>query len=177
MSVREEAALALAAAPGTLAGLYVAFKARLAAVAARFPLLETKHPDVKRAPAVIDGWLPPKTSADDLDVERFPFLIVRPKVGSDSVQGADENAVTAIEVVIGTFSDTDDGWLDVLLLIDAIRADLGAQPSIAGTGYEQTGPLTWLIPEQQPRPQWFGSVTSNWTLPRPQRAEARNPEG
>lgn len=165
------AAAANAAAPGTLVGLHEAIKARMAIVAAGFPLLETKTDT--RAPDVIDGWLPPKPGAE---ATQFPFLAVRPRSGVDSEQSADQNATARIDVIVGTYSDTDDGWIDVLLLIDAIRAELGAAPTIVGTAYEQTGPLTWEIPEEQPRPQWFGRVTTNWTLPRPRRVEARNPE-
>jgi len=170
MSDRTDIAAAHAAAPGTVSGLHAALMVRLAALAAGFQLLETKSN--VRPPSVVGGWLPPKTT----DVEQFPFLIVRPRSGVDSEQGADQDARATLQIIVGTLSDTDDGWVDVLLLIDAIRADLGAQPSITGTGYEQTGPLTWEIPEQQPRPQWFGTITTNWTLPRPQRAEARNPQ-
>lgn len=157
------------AAPMTIAGLHQALKTRLAVVASGF-LLEAKTG--RRAPSVLDGWLPPK---QDSDVENFPFLIVRPRSGADSVQGAEENATATVQVIVGTLSDTDGGWLDVLLLIDAIRADLCAEPSISGTAYEQIGPMTWDIPEQQPRPQWFGTVTTIWQIPRPVRIEARNP--
>lgn len=159
-------------AASTLAQLHGAIKARLAVVAAAFPLLETKTANSPRPPSVIDGWVPPKVT----DVEMFPFMIVRPSEGSDSEQGADENATARIDIVIGTYSDTDDGWLDVMLLIDAIRNDFGSAPAIDDTAFEQTGPLTWAIPEAQPRPQWFGTVKTIWTLPRPRRVEARNPE-
>lgn len=169
---------ALVAAPGTLTALHGAIKARLALVAAAFPLLETESPTVKRAPNVIDGWLPPKPRAEDnpAGALQFPFLIVRPRTGTDTEQSADQNATAAVDIVIGTFSDTDNGWLDVALLIDAIRADIGAAPAITGTAFEHTGPLTWEVLEQQPRPQWFGVVKTIWTVPRPQRVEARNPQ-
>lgn len=171
MSARAEAARALAAAPSTATGLHHRLKERLEVVAAAFPILETKSGE-PRAPEVIDGWLPPR----DAEADRFPFLILRPRAGTDSPQAADENSTVTIDVVIGTYSDTDDGWIDVLLIVDAIRADLGAEPAIDGTAFEQVGPLTWQIPEEQPRPQWFGTVTTVWNIPRPQRVEARNPE-
>lgn len=158
-------------AAATLAQLHGAIKARLAVVAAAFPLLETKT--ASRAPLVLDGWAPPKVT----DAELFPYLIVRPRAGTDTEQSADENSTAAVDILIGTYSDTDDGWLDVMLLIDAIRADLGAAPAIDETAFEQTGPLTWEISELQPRPQWIGTVKTIWTLPRPRRVEARNPEG
>jgi hypothetical protein len=160
----------LVAAPGTIAALHGAYKARLADVAAAFPLLETKSGS--RAPRLADGWLPPKDAA----VEDFPFLALRPLSGADTEQGGDENATAVIQILIGTYSDTDDGWLDVALIIDAIRADLGAGPTIEGTAFEHIGPLTWELPEGQERPQWFGIVKTIWSLPRPRRVEARNPQ-
>lgn len=170
MSERHDAAVhAGVAAPGTICALHNALKTRLNVVAAGLPRFETKTS--ARAPSVIGGWLPPKP----LEGEQFPFLIVRPRAGEDTEQGADENASASFDIIIGTYSDTDDGWFDVLLLVDAIRDDLLAQPTIEGTAYEHFGPLRWEIPEQQPRPQWFGTVTTNWRLPRPRRVEARNP--
>jgi hypothetical protein len=171
MSDRIEAALAHAAAPGTLAALHLAIKARMAVVAAAFPLLETKTS--ARPPTVIDGWLPPK---EDKNAEQYPFLLVRFTGGNDSEQGADENATATFDIIIGTYSDAPNGWLDVVLVIDAIRADLGAAPAIAGTGFEHTGPLISKVPQEQTRPEWLGVVTTNWTIPRARRVEARNPE-
>jgi hypothetical protein len=171
---RLEAASYRAAAPGTLVAFHNALKARMVEVAAAFWSLPTKasYPADQRAPEVIDGWLPPKTGAD---AEQFPFLIVRPRSGTDAAQGADQDARATVEIIIGTYSDIDDGWTDVQLLIDAIRLSLGGEPVLAGTAFEHIGPLTWDLPEAQTRPQWFGTVTTQWTLPRPRRAEARNP--
>jgi hypothetical protein len=154
-----------------VAGLHAALKARMQSVVARYWHLETKTEDSPRAPEVVDGWLPPKTGDQD---DRFPFVILRPRRGEDSPQAGDENARASIDIVVGTYSDSNDGWLDVLVLIDAIRDDLGTAPAIEGTAYEHVGPLSWDIPEQQTRPQWLGVITTNWNLPRPQRAEARN---
>lgn len=176
LSARVEAARSLAAAPSTIMGLHLRLKERLQVVADRFPLMPTKSGET-RAPVIFDGWVPPKTNTGELADEQFPFFAVRPKSGTDTVQGADENGTATVEIWIGTFADDDDGWLDVLILIDAIRADLGMAPTIEGTAFEQVGPLTWQLLDQQPRPQWFGTVTTIWQMPRPQRVEARNPEG
>lgn len=164
---------ALVAAPAGVSALHGAIKARMAAVAALFPNLDTEDANTKQAPTVFDGWLPPRPKDGP---PQFPCLLVRPRTGTDTEQSADENATAGVDIIVGVWSDTDDGWLDALLLIDAIRADLGAQPAINGTAFEQTGPLTWEIPEEQPRPQWFGKVKTNWTIPRPRRVEARNPQ-
>lgn len=168
---RRAAARSLAAAPSTIGGLHGAVKERLANISSLFVLDEKNEP---RAPIIFDGWLPPKDATNE---EQFPFLVLRPRAGTDSPQGADENASATIEIIIGTYSDTNDGWFDVLALIDAIRIDLGAAPTIDGSAFEQIGPLSWTIPEEQPRPQWFGTVTTIWQLPRPKRVESLNPEG
>lgn len=170
---RRDAAMAAGAvAPNTLMGLHLELKRRLAGVAAKFPLLETKTEGSPRAPSIIDGWVPPKPGGDAV---QFPFLIVRPSEGTDTWEGADQNGSATIKIIVGTYSDTDDGWLDVLLLIDAIRSDLAERPTLEGTAYEHFGPLTWEIPGQA-RPQWFGIVTTIWNVSRPRRIEALYPE-
>jgi hypothetical protein len=169
VSDRTDAALALAGAPGTIAGLLGSLILRLTGVMGRFAL-ETKTD--RRVPSVVAGWLPPK---EDTDAEDFPFVLVRPKSGTDTEQNADQNGTVIMELIVGTYSDTDDGFVDVTLLIDAVRDDLNSAPVIDGTAYEHIGPLTWEIPEQQPRPQWFGRVLTNWQIPRAMRIEARNP--
>ena len=160
---RREIASIWDAAPSGLIGLCRALSGRMTE-ALQYVELDTKTG--RRAPEVIGGWLPPK---GDAEVERFPFVIVRPRRGADSQQGGDEVATAAIEIIVGTYSDTDNGWWDVAHVIDTIRADIGAAPSIEGTAFEHVGPLTWEIPEQQQRPQWFGNVISNWIIPRPER--------
>jgi hypothetical protein len=174
VSERLEAARANAAAAGTLAALHLALRDRLEAVAYGFPLYDTKS-GTARMPVVIDGWLPPKKNTGDSSDDQFPFLILRPRTGVDSPQGADQDATATLEIIVGTYSDTDDGWLDVMFLIDAIRDDLNAEPAIRGTAFHHVGPLSWQIPEEQPRPQWFGTINTVWQLPRAERVEARNP--
>lgn len=169
---RKAAAIAAGAvAQAGLMGLHREFKARLQEVVAGFPLLATKT--TTRAPIVYDGWLPPKAGVDG---EQYPFLLLRPKTGTDTEEGADQVGMATLDIVIGTYSDTDDGWLDVMLLIDAIRSDLGEQPTLEGTAFTHFGPLTWTIPEEQPRPQWLGTVTTIWNIARPRRVEALYPE-
>jgi len=153
----------------TILGLHIALTKRMKAMAAGFSF-EMKSGT--RAPTVRDGWLPPK----DPGVEDFPFIIVRPSQGEDSQQGGDQVGAATMKIIVGTFADDDIGWFDIMLVIDAIRDDLGEEPVLEGTAYEHWGPLGWEIPEQQPRPQWFGVVTTQWNVPRPRRVEARDPE-
>jgi hypothetical protein len=169
---RLEAVSYQAARAGTLDGLRAAIIARMGVVADKFQFLQTKNGE-DRAPEVIDGWLDFLAAND---VERFPFIIVRPTDGEDSKQGAEQDALAVVKLIVGTYSDTPDGFRDAVQMIDAIREDLGAAPAIVGTAYEHTGPLKWEVPEEQHRPQWMAIVTTNWTLPRPRRVEALNPD-
>lgn len=163
---------ALVAAPGTLLALHDAIKARMAVVVAAFDGFQTKDQHVQRAPTVVDGWVPPKQGAND---HQYPFVLVRPSGGTDTEQSADQNSTADMTIIIGTYSDDDAGFKDLVLVIDAIRLDLGAAPTIVNTAFEQTGPLTWEIPQEQTRPEWLGQVKTKWTLPRPMRVD-RNPE-
>lgn len=174
MSDRKDAARANAAAPATLADLHIALRTRLEGLCYGMAPFETRSGET-RAPLVFDFDLPRKKNAGDSGDDQYPFFAVRPRSGSDSEQSADQNARATIDIEVGTFSDTDDGCLDVLLLIDAIREDLAAAPVLEGTAFEHVGPLTWEVPFPQPRPQWLGVVTTIWSLPRPVRVEARNP--
>ena len=172
------------AALGTVAALHGALKERMGEVAAQFWQLETETSGTARAPKVIDGWLPPRENTPG---EQFPFMLVRPKSGIDTPQSSDENATAIFQIIVGTFSDTDDGWLDLVLVIDAIRDSLGAKPLLnhtaelgAGdvtvrTAFEHVGPLTWEIPDDQARPQWLATINTVWMLPRPQRQEQDDP--
>jgi hypothetical protein len=154
----------------SLVRLHKMLVARLKDLVANFSL-ETKTG--RAAPAVLDGYLPPKPGAE---AEQFPFMLVRPTNGVDAEQSAEQDATAVIDIVIGTYSDTDDGWLDVLHLVDAIRADFAEQPTFeTPSPFEQTGPMKWALGPHD-RPQWFGTVTTNWIVPRPRRAEARNPQ-
>lgn len=172
MTARLQAAQHRAAAPATILDLHAAIKLRLAdpSIAAAFWMLSDKT-GADHAPTIVDGWLPPKTPT--ATATQFPFLIVRPRVGVDSQQGADQDALATVDVVIGTYSDTDDGWFDVARVIEAIRHSLAERPALEHTAFEHTGPLSWEIEEEPARPQWLGTVTTVWTIPRPRRAPAK----
>ncbi len=164
----------MTAAPSTLPDLHRAIKARMAAIAACLPLLGTKAPEpavdtdipIARPAQIFEFDLPPK----QLGQEQFPFLAVRPITCTDSIPGATQDATATFEIVVGTYSDTDDGGADVLLLMQAIRDSLAAEPRIEGTAFESVGPTVCNTENLGAvRPQWLGKVTTNWTLPRPRR--------
>lgn len=192
MSTGTRQATAIAAGaipPRSLMGLHQQIKARLQVVAAKFPLLQTETAPgetiLQRAPVVLDGWLPPKRAAADPTADpavqamagkQFPFMLVRPVSGVDTWEGSDQTSNATFKIIIGTWSDDDDGWLDIMLIVDAIRDDLAGAPTIQGTGFEHNGPIAWELSEEQPRPQWLGVVTTIWTLPRMRRVDNLFPE-
>lgn len=165
---RRAAAAYRAAGSSTIKGLHYAICARMEAVASAFWGMETRAG--VGAPRVIDGYLPPKTS----DAQVFPYIIVAPSNGSDSAQGAQQDSTAFVDLFLGVYGDEDDSWLDVTALIDAIRLDVAGQP-VFGGGYEHVGPLTWVIPDEQKRPQWKGHVALQFRIPRPARIDAREP--
>lgn len=177
LPTRAEAAAYKSAGHTTLAGLMRRAALRIEDVAAAFWNLETKPVEPggtgdPRAPIVHIGDLPPKVGNDDI---RPPFIVVRLAGHTDTEQGADEMATATLSLEICTYSDTADGAIDLVNVIDAIRVSLLEQPVLEDSAYECVGPITSDIPEQQPRPQWLGLVTTTWRLPRPQRVESLNP--
>lgn len=168
---REEAVAYRAAAGSTLVDLVRAVAARVLVVFADATHLATRSGDTA-APAVYIGDLPPKSGADS---DRFPWAIVRLFASTDTEESGVQMAQAVVGVEIGTYSDDAEGVLDLVALCDRVRLSLLGEPILNGTAFEHVGPLSVDIPEQQPRPQWLGAITTIWRLPRPARIEARDP--
>lgn len=175
----------------TIARLLAALAARVQADMARLWRLPTPSGG-HRVPLVHLAWLPPARSvpetADPPDnpgaaSDVFPFVLVRPANGSD-----DSDAATVmVALIIGTYSDDDEGIADAIAVIDVLRQVLEERPLLAvrtgGTdrrdphgafeGYAELRlPLAWHVYEEQPRPHWTAVVTTTWTIPRPTRVDA-----
>lgn len=170
MSVtREEASAYRAAGGASLSALHRALLLRLTAIGAATPLLDTKS-GRQRPPNVYEFNLPPKDPKTP-EAEQYPFFLLRWRRGQDSEQGAAQEATAEVAIIVGTWSDTDDGGVDLLHLIQAVRESLAAHPSLDGTAFEHSGVLTWEIEDPPPRPQWVGQLVTTWTIPRPRRVE------
>lgn len=154
----------------TIAGLHRALVVRVRALVAAFWTMSEADPPAP--PTVVEGWLPPRG-----DSSPGPFVIVRPRTGTDTVEGADQHATATVDLVLGfPMADGDKEWIALVNLIDAIRQDVLAVPVLAGTACEHIGPLTWTLPDDQARPEWRAVVTTVWQLPRPQRTDAGHAE-
>lgn len=114
---------------------------------------------------VLAGWLPPKR-AGAKEEEDFPFVRVIPLEGGDS----STLGICTVSLLVGTWADDPGGWRDCVNVIQRIRLSLLALPgrTLAGR-YRMTEKdgqlLTWRIYEDQPYPQWFGEITSHFSIP------------
>jgi hypothetical protein len=152
------------AAPNTIAALCLRLPTRMQALASQFARLKTKRGD-ERAPEVIVGFLAPKAEPD---YSRYPFIAVRPVGGADAEENRDQDSRVTMEIVAATYSDEDDGFIDAVNLLDAIRVDLAQHPILDGTAFHHVGPLTWAI--EIARPEWLIRIATQWQIPRPERA-------
>ncbi|GIO33122.1 hypothetical protein J2TS6_42630 [Paenibacillus albilobatus] len=125
--------------------------------------------DGDRPPAVHLGWLPnagqpevingklipPRASDSD-----FPYIIIRALDGED---GEDYGSVK-IRILVGTKSADDEGYLDILHLIEVLRNSL-LSTAVIGQRFEIKRPLKWTLYEDQPYPEWIGEIMTTWTVP------------
>lgn len=112
------------------------------------------------------GWLPirgvgisgkPIPPMDDSD---FPYLIIRLMDGEDQT----ENGTTQVRMILGIKTESQDGYMEVYHLIEALRQAL-LRTEIIGGKYELQRPIKWSIPEDQPYPEWIGEFRTTWTTP------------
>lgn len=120
--------------------------------------LETNQ-ETEKVPQVLTGFLPSKHSEYGPD---FPFVIVRVLKGTD----ASEQSTVTIRLYIGTYSeDEKNGWRDVANIIERIRIELLRQ-RIIGKRFRVELPIEFEIPEEQPIPEWFGTMAMQVIVPR-----------
>ncbi|GKS14786.1 hypothetical protein YDYSY3_57860 [Paenibacillus chitinolyticus] len=108
---------------------------------------------VKKAPK---GPVPPVPDPES----EFPYIIIQALDGED----LDRNGTAQIKFLLGTKSKDDDGYLDVIHLIETIRLDL-LRTGIIGGRFEIQRPLQWTLFEEQPYPEWIGEIRTTWTTP------------
>lgn len=114
--------------------------------------------DVSTVPAVHLGFLPTKTH-ENMNEKEFPFIIIRPLEG----EVTDSNR-TQIRLLFGTESQDDDGFMDVLNLMERVRIAL-LKKRVIDHRYRLETPYKWKFYEEQPSPEWIGEATTQWTLP------------
>ena len=112
-----------------------------------------------KAPQVVEGWLPPKESQDTPDI---PYIIIRLTEGEDT----NDIARTTIKILVGTYSEDNDGWKDSINILLRIRERLLTVRTI-GNKFRVELPLKWKLFEEQPYPIWIGELATIWTVALP----------
>lgn len=121
--------------------------------------LETGKGSDKKAPQVVEGWLPPKETTDVPDV---PYVIVRLTDGEDNA----DNAQVNVRILVGTYSEDIAGWKDAANVMLRIRERLLTTRTLAKK-YRMELPLKWKLFEEPPYPVWIGEIVTVWTVALP----------
>lgn len=119
---------------------------------------------------VVLGYLPQKTAPEGIPVgaaplsteeDETPFVIIRATAGEDESYQVD---VAKVKILVGTKSYKNEGYMDVLHIFELIRFAIARKNLVSGM-FELTGKLKWMLPEEQPWPEWNGVIETTWTLP------------
>lgn len=132
-------------------------------------------------PKVHLGYLPFETLPNSIpegaaplthtEAEDEPFVIIRAMTGEDE---ANENDTAKIVVLIGTKDPAEQGYMDVLHIMENVRRAIARKHFIGQDHYESFGKVKWIIPEDQPWPIWTGYIETNWILPGVEKEDLSN---
>lgn len=117
---------------------------------------------IPACPTVHNGHLPPAMSQGAPDV--FPYIIVRPVTGETTA--TDETTCT-IDILVGAYEETSDGYELCLLVVDALRRSFTEKPILADMFIHER-PFKWRNVEGSPWPFWGLVITTRWVVPTPQ---------
>lgn len=121
-------------------------------------VLETKC-EIKKEPQVVIGYLPPK---GETDIPDYPYVIIRALSGADE----EDSSIVKINLIVGTFSESYEGWMDVLNIVQRIRQRL-LEKMVISNKFKIGFPLEWDLFEEQPLPEWNALIKTNWIINRP----------
>ncbi|MDU5945827.1 MAG: hypothetical protein E6Z15_01970 [Paenibacillus macerans] len=108
---------------------------------------------------VHEGYLPTKT-AENIHTPDYPYVIVRLHTGD----AQDSGHTVSVLLYFGTKSEDDEGFKDVLNVMEHVRIALLKQRVIENQ-FRMELPYTWELFEGQPQPEWVGMAKTKWTLP------------
>ncbi len=130
-----------------------------------------------RAPNVWEQNLPEKLYEGENDPADYPFVLVMLGGGAGVTDG---KAPSYIGILVGGYDDGEpigddpngvrdrQGWLIPAAMVWRICNALMADPVIGPFMLDVEG-MTWELPgQEQPAPQWFGTINTTWTLPVPE---------
>ncbi|GEB35305.1 hypothetical protein [Brevibacillus parabrevis] len=104
----------------------------------------------------------PQRKADSQE-EDYPFIIVRAAGGEDLEDGS----TASLNLIVGTYSKDDSGFIDVLNIIEDVRQAL-LKKRVVGQSFRMELPLKWKLFDEQPYPGWVGEMNTLWTIPQVQ---------
>ena len=131
--------------------------------------LQTKSPEIFKAPTVHGGYLPPKPSRRDRDEENdpddYPFVIVRFLGHGDKIH---DKKTMAARIIIGTYSkDEQNGWRENVNVWN--RIELALKEAQAVGPFNLTGQIDFDLFEEQMRPSWHSTAVLEFEAPQIQR--------
>ena len=130
--------------------------------------LQTKVPEILKAPTVYGGYLPPKPSRagrdEETDPEDYPFVIVRYLGHGDKIH---DKKTIAVRIVIGTYSkDEQNGWRENLNVWN--RIELAVKETQAVGPFNLAGQIDFDLFEEQMRPSWHSAAVLEFEAPQVQ---------
>lgn len=131
--------------------------------------LQTKVPEILKAPTVYAGYLPPKPSRrerdEETDPEDYPFVIVRYLGHGDKIH---DKKTIAIRVIIGTYSkDEQNGWRENVNVWNRIELALKEEQAVGS--FNLAGEIDFSLFEEQMRPSWHSTAVLEFEVPQIQR--------
>lgn len=110
----------------------------------------------------IPGYLPERT-AQTAQTAIFPYIAVRVNEVHDDADDRNESTAT-VHIIIGTYcTANDDGWLEIVNLLESTRQAMLKQRTIANK-VRLRGALDAVIPSEQPRPVWVAVLTATYSI-------------
>lgn len=129
--------------------------------------LPTNKKTVK-PPQIVGGFLPPKNSPTAV-VPDFPHILVRLMKGEDELQISNKGGQSQahIKIIFGTYSEDHQGWRELANIMEHTRQLLLKNRTI-GRKFCLKEKIKWDIPEDQPYPEWVGTMETIWLIAQPQ---------
>jgi hypothetical protein len=114
--------------------------------------------------------LPEKMWDNHIDPADFPFILLI--MGGGTI-GEDLSGSCNIGIMVGAYDGgiavengihDNQGWMIPTEIIWRIISDLTQNPTV-DKRYVLQRPLTWELPEEQPAPQWIGTIYATFSIP------------
>lgn len=93
----------------------------------------------------------------------FPLVLVKPRA---LVDNNDETTIVEVDFIVGARRIGNEGFLDVVSIVERIRRDLLVTPVIENRARLEL-PLESEFGEDDAFPQWFGVVSAKFNIPQP----------